>query len=76
MTLKQLGFVKMTNYLRCQNTIANDKPEPRKNKSAQIMIGLKVTFYIPCTSNIYPKLAKAVADWFSAHNFCFKLIKN
>ena len=34
----------------------------KKNTSAHIVKGLKGTFYIFCTSNIYPKLAKAVAD--------------
>ena len=66
----------MTNYLHCENTLANDKLKPKRNISAHIVKDLKGTFYISCTSNIYLKLAKAIADLFSAHNFSFKLIKH
>ena len=52
----------MTNYLHCENTVANDKLKPKRNISAHIVKGLKGTFYISCTSNIYLKLAKAIAD--------------
>ena len=43
----------MTNYLRCESTVANDKLKPKKSLSAHIVKGLKGTFYISCTSNFY-----------------------